>query len=112
MAACICEAAAWPSNTREGVPVVYRFIHLQLVQAEVDLEAQRSELRTEQAALARRTAAVTAQAQEVAGQAAALAAEREGVVQAQALRGELAAKEARLRLDAEAAEAQKQVRGG
>jgi hypothetical protein len=80
-------------------------------QAEAELDALRSELRAEQTALARRSAGVTAQAKEQAAAAAALQAEREGLVRAQALRGELAAKEARLRVEAEAAESQKEVGG-
>jgi len=80
-----------------------------LAQAESELDALRSELRAEQSNLATRAAAVAAQARDNAAQAAALAAEREGLVRAQALQGDLAAKEARLRQEADATAAQKDV---
>lgn len=86
--------------------------HRPCLQAEAELDALRSELRAEQASLAGRAASVATQARDNAAQAAGLQAEREGLVRAQAVRGELAAKEARLRLEAEAAAAQKEVRQG
>ncbi len=62
--------------------------------------------------MAASAAAASAQGRDNAAAAAALAAEREALAAGRALLGELAGREARLRAEADAAAAQKEVRCG